>query len=68
MSSESKTTLYLIFCSLEKAYFFQTLVILVQVQLGRCTRCQIWVSAKGLCVNTHKPSCDNKLLFATLVC
>lgn len=46
MSSKSETGLYLIFCSLEKAYFFQMLVILVHVQLGRCTRCQIWVSAK----------------------
>lgn len=46
MSSKSKTTLYPVFCGLEKAYFFQMLLILAHVQLDRCSRSQIWVSVK----------------------
>lgn len=41
MGNESKTTLSLILYSLEKACLFQTLLILVHVQLGRCTWRQI---------------------------
>lgn len=64
MGSKGKTTLSLTFCSLEKACFFQTLLILVHVQLGRCTWRQIWVSAKEgfVCVLTSPHVTSNSSL------
>lgn len=64
MGNESKTTLSLILYSLEKACLFQTLLILVHVQLGRCTWRQIWVSAKegSVCILTSPHLTSNSSL------
>lgn len=64
IGSESKTTLSLVLCSLEKTCLFQTLLILVHVQLGRCTWRQIWVSAKEgfVCILTSPHVTSNSSL------
>lgn len=68
MGSESRTTPSLILCS-RKGLFVSD-----SSHLGTCSIRQMCLETdlgfckRQLCVHPHKPSCDIKLFFATLVC